>query len=44
MAQIGCLTGNAGDTMSALAYLIPVSLAFGLVGLAAFIWSLRTGQ
>ncbi len=30
--------------MSALVYLIPVSLALGLVGLAAFLWSLRTGQ
>lgn len=30
--------------MSALLYLIPVALLLGLVGLAAFLWSLRTGQ
>lgn len=30
--------------MSALVYLIPVSLALGLMGLAAFLWSLNTGQ
>jgi cbb3-type cytochrome oxidase maturation protein len=30
--------------MSVLAFLIPISLAMGLVGLAAFIWSLRAGQ
>ncbi|MEM9199305.1 MAG: cbb3-type cytochrome oxidase assembly protein CcoS [Pseudomonadota bacterium] len=30
--------------MTALAWLIPVSLGLGLVGLAAFLWSLRAGQ
>jgi cbb3-type cytochrome oxidase maturation protein len=30
--------------MSALIYLIPISLGLGAVGLAAFLWSLRTGQ
>jgi len=30
--------------MSALIYLIPVALALGLAGLAAFLWSLRSGQ
>jgi cbb3-type cytochrome oxidase maturation protein len=30
--------------MSVLAFLIPLSLAMGLVGLAAFIWSLKAGQ
>ena len=30
--------------MSVLAFLIPISLAMGLVGLAAFIWSLKAGQ
>lgn len=30
--------------MSALAILIPIALLLGLVGLAAFLWSLRTGQ
>jgi cbb3-type cytochrome oxidase maturation protein len=30
--------------MSVLAYLIPVSLGLGAVGLAAFLWSLRSGQ
>ncbi|MGQ7794584.1 cbb3-type cytochrome oxidase assembly protein CcoS [Faunimonas sp. B44] len=30
--------------MSALGYLIPISIALGLVALGAFFWSLRTGQ
>lgn len=30
--------------MEVLAWLIPVSLIFGGLGLAAFIWSLRSGQ
>ena len=30
--------------MSALLYLIPIALFLGLVGLAAFLWSLRSGQ
>ncbi|SFG24815.1 cytochrome oxidase maturation protein, cbb3-type [Palleronia marisminoris] len=30
--------------MNVLAFLIPVSVTLGLVGLAAFIWSLRAGQ
>ncbi len=30
--------------MSIIAYLIPVALLLGLTGLAAFIWSIRTGQ
>lgn len=30
--------------MSALAWLIPVALFLGLVGLAGFLWSLRSGQ
>ncbi len=30
--------------MSALALLIPIALFLGLMGLAAFLWSLRTGQ
>ncbi|MEM9048731.1 MAG: cbb3-type cytochrome oxidase assembly protein CcoS [Pseudomonadota bacterium] len=30
--------------MTALAWLIPVSLLLGGVGLAAFLWSLRSGQ
>lgn len=30
--------------MTALAWLIPVALFLGLLGLAAFIWSLRSGQ
>jgi len=30
--------------MSALAYLIPIALFLGLLGLAAFVWSLRSGQ
>ena len=30
--------------MHVLLYLIPVALGLGLLGLAAFLWSLRTGQ
>lgn len=30
--------------MSGLLYLIPVALFLGLVGLGAFIWTLRSGQ
>ena len=30
--------------MSALAWLVPVALGLGAVGLAAFMWALRTGQ
>ena len=30
--------------MSGLAVLIPVALALGLGGLAAFVWSLNSGQ
>jgi cbb3-type cytochrome oxidase maturation protein len=30
--------------MNALLILIPVALALGLLGLAAFLWSLRSGQ
>ena len=30
--------------MSVLAWRIPVSFALGAIGLAAFLWSLRSGQ
>jgi len=30
--------------MSGLVYLIPAALFLGLLGLAAFLWSLNTGQ
>ena len=30
--------------MSAMAILIPIGIAMGVAGLAAFLWSLRTGQ
>ncbi len=30
--------------MSGLLYLIPIALALGLVGLAAFLWALRNSQ
>ena len=30
--------------MTALLYLIPVALALGLLGLGAFLWTLRSGQ
>lgn len=30
--------------MNVLVYLLPMALALGLAGLAAFIWTLRSGQ
>jgi cbb3-type cytochrome oxidase maturation protein len=30
--------------MTALAWLVPAALALGALGLAAFLWSLNTGQ
>ncbi len=30
--------------MNVLVYLVPMALALGLIGLAAFMWSLRSGQ
>ncbi len=30
--------------MTALAWLIPAALVLGLLGLAAFLWALRSGQ
>lgn len=30
--------------MNVLVFLIPLALIFGLVGLAAFVWALRSGQ
>jgi len=30
--------------MNVLIYLVPMALALGLAGLAAFLWSLRNGQ
>jgi cbb3-type cytochrome oxidase maturation protein len=30
--------------MNVLVYLVPMALGLGLIGLAAFLWSLRNGQ
>ncbi len=30
--------------MNVLVYLVPVALALGFLGLAAFLWALKTGQ
>jgi cbb3-type cytochrome oxidase maturation protein len=30
--------------MNVLVYLVPMALALGLTGLAAFLWSLKAGQ
>jgi cbb3-type cytochrome oxidase maturation protein len=30
--------------MEVLIYLVPMALALGLLGLAAFLWSLKSGQ
>ena len=32
------------DRMNVLIYLVPMALALGLIGLAAFLWSLKSGQ
>jgi cbb3-type cytochrome oxidase maturation protein len=31
-------------SMNVLVYLVPLALALGITGLAAFLWSLRAGQ
>ncbi len=30
--------------MNVLVYLLPIALSLGLLGLAAFLWSLKSGQ
>ena len=30
--------------MNVLVYMVPIALGLGLTGLAAFLWSLRSGQ
>jgi cbb3-type cytochrome oxidase maturation protein len=30
--------------MSVLVYLVPIALALGVLGLAAYLWALRSGQ
>ena len=30
--------------MSSILYLIPIALLLGLIGLAAFLWALKSGQ
>ena len=30
--------------MNVLVYLVPIALALGLLGLAAFLWALKSGQ
>ncbi|MCK0068266.1 MULTISPECIES: cbb3-type cytochrome oxidase assembly protein CcoS [Kordiimonas] len=30
--------------MGVLAYLIPIALSLGVIGLAAFLWSMKSGQ
>jgi len=30
--------------MNVLVYLVPIALGLGLIGLCAFLWSLRSGQ
>jgi cbb3-type cytochrome oxidase maturation protein len=32
------------NRMNVLLYLVPMALALGLVGLSAFLWSLKSGQ
>ena len=35
---------HKAHVMNVLIYLVPIALALGLTGLAAFLWSLRNGQ
>ena len=37
-------SGSGGDQLDVLIYLIPIALFLGLLGLAAFLWSLKSGQ
>ena len=42
---MACLQGDLeGRGLSYLIYLIPLSIALGLLGVAAFIWALRNDQ
>ena len=36
--------GSAARRVSIIVYLIPIALALGALGLAAFLWALRSGQ
>jgi cbb3-type cytochrome oxidase maturation protein len=38
------LTAFGSTAMEGLVYLIPIALFLGLLGLGAFLWSLRSGQ
>ena len=37
-------SGDRSRGVSTYLYLIPIALGLGLIGLAAFLWSLRNGQ
>jgi cbb3-type cytochrome oxidase maturation protein len=41
-----CVAGKAAGAalMEVLIYLVPLALGLGLLGLGAFLWSLKTGQ
>ena len=41
---IASVDGERGKGMNVLIYLLPMALALGLTGLAAFLWSLKSGQ
>ena len=43
-ARLARRTSAGAGLMNVLIYLVPVALGLGLTGLAAFLWSLRTGQ
>src|SRR5690606_32861476 len=40
----GSAAGGSGATMNVLVYLVPMALGLGLIGLAAFFWSLKHSQ
>ena len=41
---VDALLGQRASRMNVLVYLVPMALALGLTGLAAFLWSLKSGQ
>src|SRR5262249_7199524 len=43
-AAARCAGAERAAVMNALVYLVPMALLLGLTGLAAFLWSLRSGQ
>ncbi len=43
-AQRAARAQREGETMNVLVYLVPLALALGGLGLAGFLWAMKTGQ